>query len=232
MFAVVTGATSGIGRELAHAFEHRGYDVLAVGSDDFDLATPEGVEALYASLDDRPVDALALNAGVSKGNAFVQGDVEGHLRLIDLNVRGTVHLARLVLPDMVERDRGRVLVTSSIVAGMPGPFQATYNASKSFVQTFALALRDELKDTGVSVTTLMPGPTDTNIFARAGQLSTPLGAFGQKADPADVAREAVDGLLAGKERVVPGLSNRLVATGSRFVPDVVKSRLTRLVTKP
>src|SRR5687768_5229 len=128
MYAVVTGATSGIGRELARVFEEHGFDVLAVREEDYDLATREGVEALHAVID-RPVDALALNAGVSKGDAFLDGDVEGHLRLVDLNVRGTVHLARLLLPEMVERGSGRVLITASIVAAMPGPFQATYNAS-------------------------------------------------------------------------------------------------------
>ena len=230
MFAVVTGATSGIGRELARVFEEHGFDVFGVG-EEFDLATPEGVEALHAAID-RPVDALALNAGVSKGDAFLASDLEGHLRLVDLNVRGAVHLARLLLPEMVERGSGRVLFTSSIVATMPGPFQSTYNASKSFVQSFALALRDELRGTGVSVTTLMPGPTDTNIFARAGQLGTRLGASEHKADPADVAREAFDGLMAGKERVVPGFTNQVLVAGSRFLPDVVKSRLNRLVTKP
>jgi short-subunit dehydrogenase len=230
MFAVVTGATSGIGRELARIFSEHGYDVLGVG-EEYDLATPEGVEALRAAID-RPVDALALNAGVSKGDAFLEGDVEGHLRLVDLNVRGTVHLARLLLPGMVERGRGRVLFTSSMVATMPGPFQSTYNASKSFVQSFALALRDELRGTGVSVTALMPGPTETNIFARAGQLDTPLGAFGHKADPADVAQAAFDGMMAGKERVIPGLTNQVLMAGSRFLPDVVKSRLNRLIAKP
>ena len=227
---MVTGATSGIGRELTRVFEEHGFDVLGVG-EEFDLATPEGVEALHAAID-RPVDALALNAGVSKGDAFLAGDVEGHLRLVDLNVRGTVHLARLLLPGMVERGRGRVLFTSSMVATMPGPFQATYNDSKSFVQSFALGLRDELRETGVSVTTLMPGPTDTNIFARAGQLDTPLGAFGNKADPADVASAAFDGLMAGKERVIPGRTNQVLMAGSRFLPDVVKSRLNRLIAKP
>jgi short-subunit dehydrogenase len=230
MYAVVTGASSGIGRALASELEGRGFDVLGVG-EEYDLATPAGVEALHAAID-RPVDALALNAGVSKGDAFVDGDLEGHLRLVDLNVRGTVHLARLLLPAMLERGSGHVLFTASVVAAMPGPFQATYNASKSFVQSFALALRDELRGTGVSVTTLMPGPTETNIFARAGQLGTRLGASEHKADPADVAREAVDGLLAGRERVVPGFGNKLIVTGSRLLPDLVKSRLNRLVTKP
>ena len=114
-------------------FEEHGFDVFGVAEHGYDLATPEGVEALHAAID-RPVDALALNAGVSKGDAFLAGDLEQHLRLVDLNVRGVVHLARLLLPGMVERGSGRVLFTSSIVATMPGPFQSTYNASKSFVQ--------------------------------------------------------------------------------------------------
>lgn len=231
-FAVVTGATSGLGRELANAFEAHHFEVFRVSELDFDLATPEGVEALCASID-RPVDALALNAGVSEGGAFASGDLEAHLRLVDLNVRGVVHLAGLLLPAMVERGTGRVLFSSSIVAAMPGPFQATYNASKSFIQSFALGLREELRGTGVTVTTLMPGPTDTNIFARAGQLDTRLGASDSKADPADVAREGVEGLLAGKERVVPTpLTNRLILAGSRLLPDAVKGRLNRFVSLP
>jgi short-subunit dehydrogenase len=231
-YAVVTGATSGIGLELARVLERHGYDVLRVSEDDYDLATPEGVEALYAGLD-RPVDVLALNAGVSEGGAFATGDLDAHLRLIDLDVRGTVHLARLVAHDMAARGRGRVLVTSSMVAIMPGPYQATYNASKSFLQSFGLALRNELRDQGVSVTVLMPGPTDTGIFARAGQLDTLLGAVFPKADPADVAEQAVEALLAGRERVVAAaLPLRAAALVSGWLPDSLKAQLNRLIAKP
>jgi uncharacterized protein len=232
MIAVVTGASSGIGRELARVLETNDFEVIGVDEADFDLATPGGVEALYESMDG-PVDVLALNAGISVGGDFVTGDLDAHLRLIDLNVRGVVHLAKLVTSDMASRGSGRVLFTSSIVAAMPGPFQATYNASKSFVQSFALALRNELDGTGVTVTTLMPGPTATSIFARAGQLDTRLGASDHKADPADVAREAFEGLMAGKERVVPGpLPIRIIAAGSRLLPDAVKAQLNRFVTRP
>jgi short-subunit dehydrogenase len=229
--ALVTGATSGIGRELARALIERGFEVLRAG-EEHDLATPEGVEALYASLP-RPVDILVLNAGVSEGGEFATGDLAAHLRLIDLNVRGTVHLAGLVIPAMAARGGGRVLLTSSMVAIMPGPFQATYNASKSFIQSFGLALRDELRDRGVSVTLVMPGPTDTNIFARAGQLDTPLGASSHKADPADVAEQAVEALLAGKERVVAAsLPLRLATLAGSVLPDAVTARLNRFVARP
>jgi uncharacterized protein len=231
-YAVVTGATSGIGRELARVLEGHGYDVLRVSEADYDLATAEGVEALYADLD-RPVDVLALNAGVSEGGAFAGGDLDAHLRLVDLDVRGTVHLAYLITSDMAARGSGRVLVTSSMVAIMPGPFQATYNASKSFLQSFALALRNELRDQGVSVTVLMPGPTDTGIFARAGQLNTLLGAAVPKADPADVAEQAVEALLAGRERVVAAaLPLRAAARVSGLLPDALKAQLNRFIAKP
>jgi short-subunit dehydrogenase len=231
-FALVTGADSGIGQQLARVLSERGFDVFAASESDYDLATPDGVEALHARLD-RPVDVLALNAGVSEGGEFAGSDLQSQLDLIDLNVRGTVHLAGLVTPEMVARRSGRVLLTSSMVATMPGPFQATYNASKSFIQSFGLALREELRPHGVSVTVLMPGPTATGIFARAGQLDTRLGASSHKADPADVAEQAVDALFAGRERVVAASMPLRVATFvSGWLPDVVKARLNAFVTRP
>jgi short-subunit dehydrogenase len=183
--AVVTGASSGIGLELAKQFAQHGFDLVIAAEDgelaaaaaklgglgaavdavQIDLATSEGVETLAGRIGGtgRPVDAIALNAGIGAGGPFVGGTrLEDELELIDLNVRSTVHLAKLVLPGMVERGQGRVLFTSSIASTMPGPFQAVYNASKSFVQSLALALRNELKDTGVTVTSLMPGDTDTD----------------------------------------------------------------------
>src|SRR5205807_231863 len=150
----------------------------------------------------RPVDALALNAGIGAGGAFVTDtDLDQELTIVDLNCRSTVHLAKLVLRDMVARDAGRILFTSSIASTMPGPFQAVYNASKSFVQSFALALRNELKDTGVSVTALMPGPTDTEFFERADLMDTKLGT-GYKDSPVDVAQDGFEALMNGDERVV------------------------------
>jgi len=240
--AVVTGASSGIGLELVHEFEEHDFDIIAAAEDAgangvrVDLATPEGVEELYRHIQatGRPVAALALNAGVGAAGAFATDtDLEDDLRVIDLNVRSTVHLAKLVLRDMVACGEGRILITSSIAAGSPGPFNAIYNASKSFVQSFALALRDELEDTGVTVTALMPGPTDTEFFDRAGMTDTRLGASDHKDDPADVARDGFEAMMAGKERVVSAsLSTKAQARASRFVPDSAKAALHRQMTKP
>jgi uncharacterized protein len=253
--AVVTGASSGIGLELAKQFAAAGFDLVVAAEDaavataaaglrasgvsaedvHVDLATPEGVEALHRRIVamGRPVDAAALNAGIGAGGAFATGtDLDHELRLIDLNVRSTVHLAKLLVRDMVARDQGRLLFTSSIASTMPGSFQAVYNASKSFVQSFALALREELKDTGVTVTSLMPGPTDTEFFERADMLDTKVGT-GDKDDPADVAREGFEALMAGKERVVSAsMQTKLQGRGSRFLPDSAKAKMHRGMAEP
>jgi short-subunit dehydrogenase len=177
--------------------------------------------------------AVALNAGVGAGGAFATDTkLEDELRLVDLNVRSTVHLAKRVVADMVERGEGRILFTSSIASTMPGSFQAVYNASKSFVQSFALALREELKDSGVTVTALMPGPTDTEFFERADMLDTKVGS-GSKDDPADVARDGFKALMNGDERVVShSLSTKLQGRGSRLIPDRVKAMMHRRMAKP
>jgi short-subunit dehydrogenase len=250
--AVVTGASSGIGLELARQFADNGYDLIVAAEDAaigdapaqlptaaeavrVDLATRDGVERLYERirLDGRPVDAIALNAGIGAGGAFATDtELATELRLIDLNVRSTVHLAKLVVRDMVARGEGRMLFTSSIASTMPGSFQAVYNASKSFVQSFALALRNELKDTNVTVTALMPGPTDTEFFERADMLDTKVGA-GDKDDPADVAREGFEALMNGDERVVSAsLSTKLQGRGSRFLPDSAKAAMHRRMAEP
>jgi short-subunit dehydrogenase len=143
-----------------------------------------------------------------------------------------VHLAKHVIGDMTERGEGRVLFTSSIASTMPGSFQAVYNASKSFVQSFALALRDELKGSGVTITSLMPGPTDTEFFERADMLDTKVGA-GDKDDPADVARQGFEAMMAGKDRVIAAsLGTKLQGKGSRLLPDAAKAAFHRNMAEP
>jgi short-subunit dehydrogenase len=256
--AVVTGASSGIGFELAKQFATHDYDLLIAAEDAeldraaaalrdlgaevtalrVDLATDAGVDELYDRIEAiGPVDALALNAGIGAGGSFAGPDddrtsLEQELQIIDLNVRSTVHLAKHVLADMVERDHGKVLFTSSIASTMPGAFQAVYNASKSFVQSFALALRNEVKDTNVTITSLMPGPTETEFFERADMLDTKVGAD-DKDDPADVARDGFEALMAGKERVVSAsLKTKAQGRAGRFMPDSVKAEMHRKMAEP
>jgi short-subunit dehydrogenase len=254
--AVVTGASSGIGFELAKQFAQHDFDLIIAAEDNaihdaatalqslgdarvdavqVDLAADGGVDELYRRIiaEGRPVDAVALNAGIGAGGAFATDTtLEDELRLIDLNVRSTVHLAKYVVRDMVDRDHGRILFTSSIASTMPGAFQAVYNASKSFVQSFALALRNELKDTDVTVTSLMPGPTETEFFERADMLDTKVGSS-DKDDPAHVARDGFDALMAGDERVVSAsLSTKLQGRGSRLLPDSAKAALHRKMAEP
>lgn len=253
--AVVTGASSGIGLELAKVFAEEGFDLIVAAEDAeledtcrelnqtgrdvlgarVDLSRPEGVERLYEKITavHRPVDALCLNAGIGAGGDFARETaLAKELRLIDLNVRSTVHLAKLVLADMTARDEGRVLITSSVASTMPGAYQAVYNASKSFVQSFALAIRNELKDTNVTITSLMPGPTDTEFFERADMLDTKVGA-GEKDDPAEVARQGFEALMSGKDKVVAGsLKNKLQTAVAGVVPDSTKAEMHRKMAEP
>jgi short-subunit dehydrogenase len=253
--AVVTGASSGIGYELAKQFATNGFDLIVCAEDDAiataasemqglgaqaeavqaDLAKASGVDELYRRITaaGRPVAAIALNAGIGMGGAFATDtDLEQELEIVDLNCRSTVHLAKLVVRDMVARNEGRMLFTSSIASTMPGSFQAVYNASKSFVQSFALALREELKDTDVTVTALMPGPTETEFFERADMLDTKVGAD-DKDDPADVAKDGFEAMMAGKERVVShSLMTKLQGRAGRFMPDKAKAVMHRRMAEP
>ena len=239
--AVVTGASSGIGLALARQFCEHGFDLVIAAEDDElheaaaelrsggctvhvvqeDLAETAGVEALHQVVRTcpQPLVAAALNAGIGVGGAFAETDLDADLGLVDLNVRSTVHLAKLLVRDMVARGEGHLLFTSSIASTAPGPYHATYAASKAFVQSFAEAIRHELKGTGVSVTSLMPGPTDTEFFARAGMEDTRIGS-GPKDSADEVARDGYEALMAGKPHVVAGaLKNKVQAEVATHLPD-------------
>ncbi|MGE2729017.1 SDR family NAD(P)-dependent oxidoreductase [Mycolicibacterium vaccae] len=252
--ALVTGASNGIGLELARILARNGYDLVVAAEDDaintvpdqlsefgghvepvqVDLRTAVGVEHLFASTiaGGRPLAVAALNAGVGRGDEFLRSEIQDDLDIIDLNVRSTVHLAKLVLREMANRESGRVLFTSSVASMMPGSYQTVYNASKSFVQSFAKALQDELRNSPITVTALLPGPTDTNFFARAKMLDTPVGRM-SKDDPAEVAQQGFDALMRGDKQVVAGsLSSKMMGTVSRVLPDAVKAAGSRLISVP
>ena len=218
--------------EAAQAFAELGAKVETVQAD---LATYDGVEKLYSQIQatGRPVDAIAINAGVGVGGDFArETDLKDELNLINLNVVSSVHLAKRVVKDMVSRGEGRILFTSSIASQMPSPFQAVYAASKSFVHSFSEAIRNELKDTGVTVTALMPGPTETNFFHRAGLDDTKVGTD-KKDDPALVAKQGFEALMAGKDGVLAeSLKTKIQGAISKILPDTVTAELNRKINEP
>jgi uncharacterized protein len=253
--ALVTGASSGIGLELAKQFAENGFDLIVAAEDvelddaveelrgmgatvapvSVDLTRREDCERLVAAVrgSGRALDAAALNAGVGSSGRFVETDLDAELDLLALNCGSTVHLAKRVAQDMVVRGEGRILITSSVASQAPEPFQAVYGASKAFDQSFALALREELKDTGVTVTALLPGPTDTGFFDRAGMTDTELGASDKKDDPALVARQGFEGLMKGDASVFAGsLASKAMGRLSAITPGNVATKLKRPMTEP
>ena len=247
-FAVVTGASSGIGFHLARIFAENGFDLLIasegngladaeqqfrslgvdVKSVTADLAKTEEVDRLWTAIEatGRPVDAIALNAGVGVGGDFArETSLDAELEMIQLNCASTVHLAKHVARQMVERGERRILFTASIAGTMPTPLEAVYGATKAFVLEFALSLRYELKDTGVTVTALKPGPTDTNFFHRAGMDNTEVGQKGkEESQPEDVAKQGFDALMAGEAEVfAASLKTKIQGVVGRFVPDTMKA---------
>lgn len=247
-FAVVTGASSGIGYHLARTFAENGFDLLVTSDDgalsnaveDFkrlgvnvqsiqaDLTKYDEVEKLWQAISStaRPVDAIAINAGVGVGGDFArETELDEELEMINLNVLSSVHLAKRVVKQMVERGQGRILFTASIAGTMPTPLEAVYGATKAFLLEFAQSLRFELKDTGVTVTALKPGPTDTNFFHRAGMDDTEVGREGKSQnDPAEVAKQGYEALMAGDQEVFSS-SFRTKAEGvlGKIMPDSVKA---------
>ncbi len=254
-FAVVTGGSNGIGFELARQFLANGFDVLIAAQDDAhlheaagrlgadggsvtcwagDLGREDQVDALYAAIHatGRPVDALCVNAGFGLGGRFAETDLKRELWMIDVNVRGAVQLTKLVLKDMVARDAGRIMFTSSIAATMPDPFEAVYGGTKVFLRWFGEALHEELKDTGVSVTVLMPSVTETNFFKRAEMMDTSAGVKDKKDDPAVVAKAGFDALMAGKDKVTPTIKNKIMGAVADLLPDTAAAKIHRGLSEP
>jgi short-subunit dehydrogenase len=253
-FAVVTGASSGIGLELAKQFAQNGFDLLIVSGSErlnsaaleiralganvqavqADLAAHEGVHKLLSAIQSggRPVDAVAINAGVGVTGRFIETDLGEELNMVALNVTSTLHLAKYMVKEMVARGSGRILFTASIAGTMPTPYETVYGATKAFVRSFSQSLREELKETGVSVTALMPGATETDFFHRAGADDTKLGAS-EKDDPAEVAREGFEALMSGKDHVVAGsFKNKLQAAAGYTLPDPLVAKAHASMSEP
>ena len=249
--AVVTGASVGIGYELAKLCAQNGYDLLiaadqaairdaakdfealgaAVDAVEVDLATTEGVDRLYGAIKGRTVDALLANAGHGLGHAFLDQDFAQVRHVIDTNITGTIYLIQKVGRDMRTRGEGRILITGSIAGFMPGSFQAVYNGTKAFIDSFSFAIRNELKDTGVTVTCLMPGATDTEFFERAGMEDTQVGQS-KKDDPADVAKVGFEAMMRGDGDVVSGWKNKFTTVLASVTPAGMLAEQHRKMAEP
>src|SRR4051812_3434572 len=251
LFAIVTGASTGIGFELARRCAKEGYSLLIAADEpeieqaaaslrqggtqvealQADLATTEGVDKLYSAARGRQVDALLANAGRGLGHAFLDQDFAKARRVIDTNVTGTVYLIHKVGNDMRRRNSGRILITGSIAGFTPGSFQAVYNATKAFLNSFSFALREELKDTKVTVTCLMPGATETEFFRRAEMMDTAVGTS-QKDDAADVANTGFDAMIKGEGDVVSGFKNKVQTAAANVTPAGVLASQHRKMAEP
>lgn len=249
--AVITGASTGIGYELAKQCAANGFDLIVAADEpaiqqaaaDFraqgvnvqaietDLATTQGVERLYAALNGRPVSALLANAGRGLGHAFLDQDFADVRRVVDTNITGTIYLIQKVGRDMRARGSGRILITGSIAGFIPGTYQAVYNGTKAFLDSFSFALRAELKDSGVTVTCLMPGATETDFFERADMLDTKVGQA-KKDDPADVAKIGFEAMMKGRGDVVTGWQNKLQSAIANVTPAGLLAEQHRKTAAP
>lgn len=249
--AVVTGGSLGIGFELAKLCAENGHDLLVAADRDVaqaeselraagvrvegvecDLSTTEGVDRLVAAMGGRVPHILCANAGHGLGGAFLDQEWAAIRHVIDTNVTGTLYLLHTVGRRMRERGEGRILITGSIAGYQPGAFQAAYNGSKAFVDNFGVGWREELKDSGVTVTVLMPGATDTEFFERAGMEDTKVGSTGAKDDPAKVAKTGFAAMMRGDADVVHGLHNKLMTAMADVMPASVTAKQHAAMARP
>ena len=254
--AVVTGASNGIGFNLAKVFAENGFDLIVNSAGDrlegaaqelesmgvavtavrADLATYDGVDAFWRAVEGsgRKIDAVAINAGVGVGGLFAETKLEDEINMVRLNVEGTMHVAKHAVKTLVAQGEGRILITASIASEMVAPREAVYAATKAFDLSFARSLRYELEGTGVTVTALQPGPTDTDFFDRAGLGDTKVGTEGKsESEPYEVAKQGFEALMAGKDHVYSAsVTTKLEGALAGFTPAGVKASMHEKMTKP
>jgi short-subunit dehydrogenase len=248
---IVTGASSGIGRELARCCASNGFDLLIAADEaaiheaatelrtlggtvdamQADLATIEGVDKLYAAINGRPVEALLANAGRGLGKGFLDQDFDQVRHVVDTNITGTLYLLQKVGREMRAQGHGRILITGSIAGFIPGTYQAVYNGTKAFLDSFAFALRHELKDNGITVTCLMPGATETDFFERADMMDTKIGTA-KKDNAADVAETGFKAMMKGEGDVVSGWQNKLQTAIASVTPSGILANMHRRMAQP
>ena len=249
--AIVTGASAGIGFELARQCSRHGHDLLIAADEpaindaaatlrnegatvdavQADLSGPEGVDKLVAAIKGRPVAALLANAGRGLGHGFLDQDPAAWRKVVDTNITGTLLLIQRVGQGMRTAGQGRILITGSIAGFLPGTYQAVYNGSRAFLDSFSFALRHELKDSGVTVTCLMPGATETEFFERADMMDTKVGTS-KKDDPAMVAETGFKAMMNGDGDVVAGWHNKLQAAIAHIAPADLLAAAHRKMAEP
>ncbi len=254
-FALITGASSGIGYELAKLFAKDGFNLVIVGRDATklqqvanileqqgieviahaaDLFQPNAAFELYKEIKagNIQIDVLVNDAGQGSYGKFIETDLDKELNIIQLNIISLVTLTKLFVKDMVTRGTGKILNLSSIAGKMPGPYQAVYHGTKAFVHSFSESIRAELADTSVTITSLLPGPTGTDFFKNADMLDSKIVQDGDMADPADVARDGYEALLAGKDMVVSGFKNKLQVAAGNLTPDSLQAKQMGKMQEP
>ena len=241
-YALITGGTSGIGFELAKLFAKNGYNLIIVARNQQELnATASEIKNKYEvdvitiakdlfvvdnafgvyneiKLKNLEVDVLVNNAGHGHYGEFVNTDLQMELSIIHLNISSLVVLTKLFLQDMAQKGTGKILNVSSIASKTPGPWQSVYHGTKAFVQSFSEAIREEVKDKGITITALLPGATDTDFFRKAHMESSKV-MLEDMSDPADVAKDGYEALMAGKDMIVSGLKNKAQVLMNAITPD-------------
>ena len=248
--AIVTGASSGIGLEIAKLAAQDGFDLIVAADTPFveagpaleeydvevqqveaDLATKQGVDQLLQLVGDRQVDVLVANAGHGLGHGFLDQSPDEWMHVVNTNVTGTLLLVQPIVQHMVERGEGKVLITGSIAGHLAGSFQAVYNGSKAFIDSFSAALNEEIKDSGVTVTCLKPGATETEFFHRAELDDTKVGQA-KKDDPADVAKTGWEAMKRGEASTIHGLKNKIQVAAAELMTDAATAKLHRAQAQP
>jgi short-subunit dehydrogenase len=246
-YALVTGATSGIGYELAKLLAKDGFNLIIVARDQDelhktsaelmeqygvgvtpiakDLFIPSSAFQLYEQVKARgiDVDILINDAGQGQYGKFIETDIERELDIIQLNISSLVVLTKLFLKDMVARGSGRILNLSSIASKTPGPWQSVYHGTKAFVQSFTEAIREEVKDTGVTITALLPGATDTDFFNKAEMTASKV-MEEKMSDAGDVAKDGYDAMMNGDDMVVSGFKNKMQVAMGAITPDSMQAK--------
>lgn len=255
LFTLITGASSGIGLELAKLFAQDGHNLIIVAREEEKLAEAEsllkqnGIEVwsiskdlfqpdaatdLYEEIRQKgyEVDVLVNDAGQGVYGKFIENDLERELDIVQLNISSLVTLTKYYAKDMVARGTGKILNVASIASKAPGPYQAVYHGTKAFVHSFSESIRRELKDTGVTVTSLLPGPTDTDFFNKADMLESKIVQEGNLDDAAKVAKDGYEALLAGQDMVVSGFKNKMTVAIGNITPDSTQAAQMEKMQEP